>query len=102
MPNLSLRGVDAATLARIQSSARRRKISVNRLIIDTLRQQYGAIEQTYDDLDALAGTWSKSEGAAFDAATAPFAEVDTGLWAAEPPAVYRAKVKKPARRVKSK
>jgi hypothetical protein len=82
--NLSLRRLDASTLARIKSSARRRKLSVNRLIIETLREQYAAGEQTFDDLDALSGAWSKSEAAKFAAAVAPFAEIDAGLWAAQP------------------
>ena len=89
MPNLSLRGLDGPTLSRIRSSARRRQVSVNRLIVDTLRQQYGAGEQANDDLDALVGRWTRAEAAAFDAATAPFAEVDAALWAAESRATYR-------------
>lgn len=89
MPNLSLRGLDGPTLSCIRSSARRRKVSVNRLIVDTLRQQYGAGGQTHDDLDALVGRWTPAEAAAFDAVTAPFSEVDTALWAAEPRATYR-------------
>lgn len=82
--NLSLRGLDALTLARIKSCARRRKLSVNRLIIETLRERYATGEQTFDDLDALAGAWSKSEAAQFAAAVAPFAEIDAVLWAAQP------------------
>ena len=89
MSNLSLRGVDASTLARIKADARRRKVSVNRLIVETLRQQFGAGNPTYDDLDALAGKWSAAEAAAFDAATAPFGKVDAGLWAEEPASRYR-------------
>lgn len=91
MANISLRGLDAPTLSRLKSSARRRKISVNRLIVETLQQQYAAGDKTFDDLDALAGTWSKPEAAEFAAAIAPFAEIDAGLWAAEPKAAYRLK-----------
>lgn len=87
--NLSLRGLDQATLARIKSSARQRKISVNRLIVETLRQQYAAGGEVFDDLDALAGTWSKADGRAFDAAVVPFAEIDAQLWAAQPAATYK-------------
>lgn len=99
MSNLSLRGLDQPTLARIKSSARRRKISVNRLIVETLRQQYAGTGEAFDDLDALAGTWSKADGAAFEAAVAPFSEVDARLWAAEPAAKYRVSRKRaPARK----
>ena len=91
MANLSLRGLDHSTLSRLKSSARRRGVSVNRLIVETLQQQYSVGTKTFDDLDALAGTWTKTEADAFAAAVAPFAEIDPGLWAAEPKAVYRVK-----------
>ena len=83
MPNVLLRGLDASTLARLRARARRRGISVNRLILETLqREQAGG--ETFHDLDGLAGTWSKEEADAFDAAVAPFSEIDPELWAAQP------------------
>ena len=91
MANISLRGLDSPTLSRIKASARRRKVSVNRLIVETLRQQYAPGDQTFHDLDDLAGTWSKSEAAEFAAAVAPLAQIDADLWAGEPKAAYRAK-----------
>ena len=91
MPNINLRGLDHGTLSRIKSRARRRGISVNRLIVEILRREYAAGDQAFDDPDALAGAWSKSEAARFAAAVAPFAEVDAGLWAAEPGASIRIK-----------
>jgi hypothetical protein len=91
MANLSLRGLDRATLSRLKSSAQRRGVSVNRLIVETLRQQYSTGANTFDDLDALAGTWTKAEADAFAAAVAPFGEIDPGMWAAEPKAPYRVK-----------
>ena len=96
MANLSLRGLDRPTLSRLRSNARRRGISVNRLIVETLQQQYSASTKTFDDLDALAGTWTKAEADAFAAAVAPFAEIDASLWAAEPKPANR--VKRTARR----
>lgn len=86
MPNISLRDLDDSTLSRIRSTARRRRVSVNRLIVETLRQQYATGSQAFDDLDALAGAWSKAEAAAFATAIAPFAVIEPGLWAAEPAA----------------
>ena len=91
MPNLSLRGLDRSTFSQLKSNARRRGISVNRLIVETLQQQYSVGTKTFDDLDALAGTWTKAEANAFSAAVAPFGEIDPGLWAAEPKAAYRVK-----------
>ena len=89
MSNLSLRGVDASTFARIKSSARRRKVSVNRIIVETLQQQFRAAEPVNHGFLALAGNWSAAQADEFDAAVAPFGEVDAGLWAAEPASIYR-------------
>ena len=89
MHNLSLRGVDASTLSRIQTSARRRKISVNRVIVETLQQQFRAAGPANETLFRLAGKWSAAQADAFDAAVAPFGEVDAGLWMAEPATPYR-------------
>ncbi len=91
MANISLRGLDSPTLSRIKSNARRRGVSVNLLIVETLQQQYAGSETAFDDLDALAGAWTKAEADAFAVAIAPFAEIDAALWAAEPKAAYRVK-----------
>ncbi len=88
MPNVLLRGLDAATLSQLRAEARRRGISVNRLIVETLQRQRTGAER-HDDLDALAGRWSKAEGEAFAEAVAPFSEIDSGLWAAQPKTAYR-------------
>ena len=89
--NVSLRGLDNATLSRIKSNAKRCRVSVNRLIVETLQQKYAGSDAAFNDLDALAGAWTKAEADAFGAAVAPFAEVDAVLWAAEPKGAYRAK-----------
>jgi hypothetical protein len=89
MANLSLRGLDSATLARIRSSARRLKVSVNRLIVETLRRHYAPGPRPRDQIDELAGTWSAQEAREFKEAIKPFSEVDPALWAAEPQAAYR-------------
>lgn len=80
MANISLRGLDDPTLSRIKTNARRRKISVNRLIVETLREKYAG-GPAFDDLDILAGAWSRAEASAFEAAVAPFAEIDAATWA---------------------
>jgi hypothetical protein len=90
MPNVLLRGLNAATLARLRAEARRRGMSLNRLIVETLQRQQVA-SATYDDLDALAGRWSQSELASFDAAVAPFAGLDRSLWRRRPKPAYRVK-----------
>lgn len=90
MADVLVRGLDAATLSRLRAQARRRGISVNRLIVETLRQRHAGAD-TFDDLDRLAGRWSKAEADAFDAAVAPFSKIDAALWAEQPRAGYRVK-----------
>lgn len=97
MANVLLRGLDIAMLSRLRADARRRGISVNRLIIETLRSAQGRNE-TFDDLDSLAGRWSKSEADDFAAAIAPFSEIDPALWAEQPKAAYRVKRRRSGRR----
>lgn len=100
MPNISLRGLNDRTLLLIKSSARRRGISVNRLIVETLQREYAAEDRPYDDLDALAGAWSPAEAAEFAAAIAPLGEIEPALWAAQAEAAYRVKRKVTRRRAK--
>ena len=89
MANLSLRGLDAETLARIRSSARRLRVSVNRLIVDTLQRHYAPKSRPRDPIDELAGTWTRREADEFEAAIRPFSEIDRELWARQISAPYR-------------
>ena len=89
MANLSLRGLDGPTLTRIRSRARRLKVSVNRLIVDTLRRHYAPAARARDSIDELAGTWTQEEAERFEAAIEPFSKVDADLWVAQPAAAYR-------------
>lgn len=85
MKNISLRGIDAQTAARLKEQAQQLGISVNTLILQLLRRGIGlepklARRAVYHDLDALAGTWSAKEYAAFKKVTADFEQVDKDLW----------------------
>ncbi len=85
MANLSVRGVEAKSLRRLKQTAKRRGISVNRLIADVLNAEMGIAPTAeklvaHDDLDKLAGTWSKQESREFERAIASFEQIDEGLW----------------------
>jgi hypothetical protein len=85
MANLSVRGVAEKSLQRIKQTAKRRGVSVNRLIADMLNAETGLAPVAkalvaHHDLDKLAGTWNAAEARAFDEATASFGQIDKGLW----------------------
>lgn len=85
MANLSIRGLDDDALAKLKARAIKEDASVNTLVLRLIEQGLGHARakperRRHDDLDALAGSWRKSEGLAFERATAPFAEVDAKLW----------------------
>lgn len=84
MAGMSIRGLNDQTLARLKSQAEQEGSSLNTLVLRLLQgtradKQPGAL-QKFDDLDALAGTWSKQEVQAFERNTAAFSEVDVALW----------------------
>ena len=85
MANLSIRGLDAKTLAELKARAAREDASVNTLVLRLIAQGLGHQRvkpalRRHDDLDALAECWSQSEGVAFEQATAPFDKVGPKLW----------------------
>ena len=85
MATLSIRGLDAKALAQLKTRAAKEDASVNTLVLRLIEQGLGQrhakpTRRRHDDLDALAGSWHKSELAAFERATAPFGEVDVKLW----------------------
>lgn len=82
MSVLTVRGCDDDLLKVLKETSRRRGVSVNRLIVETLREVFvgGKRPRRYDDLNDLAGTWSVAEAAEFDLAVAPFNRIDPELW----------------------
>jgi plasmid stability protein len=84
MATMSVRGLGDQTLARLKSQAAQEGSSLNSLVLRLLQGagtsiQPGALKM-FDDLDALAGTWSDEEAQAFARNAAAFAEVDAALW----------------------
>jgi len=84
MANMSIRGLDDRALAKLKNQAEQEGSSLNSLVLRLLQgtgtgKQSGALHK-FDDLDALAGTWSRQEAQAFERNTSAFAEVDATLW----------------------
>lgn len=85
MPNLGIRGLEPETLAALKVLARRHNTSVNATVLRLIEQELGKrpgklVRQRYDDLDALAGTWSREEAAEFEAVTADSRWIEPDLW----------------------
>lgn len=84
MATMSIRGLDDNTLTRLKSQAKQEGSSLNSLVLRLLQDTGTPVQlnilKKFDDLNALAGTWSAKEAQAFERNTAAFAEVDAALW----------------------
>jgi hypothetical protein len=84
MTTMSIRGLDDQVLAQLKNQALREGSSLNSLVLRLLQ---GANKpapahalQKFDDLDALAGTWSDDDAAAFAHHMAAFSDIDPAQW----------------------
>ena len=84
MANMSIRGLDGQSLARLKRQAAQEGGSLNSLVVRLLQgtgeTSNGSALQKFDDLDALAGTWSEREARGFERNSAEFSAVDATLW----------------------
>jgi hypothetical protein len=88
MTTMSIRGLDDRLLTQLKAQASQQGSSLNSLVLRLLQGSDKAAPnpalQKFDDLDALAGTWSPDDAAQFERNTAAFAELDAALWQQEP------------------
>ncbi len=84
MATMSIRGLDERVLSQLKKQASEEGGSLNSLVLRLLQgsSKTGAtpLLQQFDDLDALAGTWSSEDCAIFMKNTAAFSEPDSSLW----------------------
>jgi plasmid stability protein len=85
MTQLTVRGIDETLHQEIKIHAKERGLSVNRYVVELLREATGQIEPSgeivvYHDLDHLAGTWSAEEADAFEQLLLEQRQVDEELW----------------------
>lgn len=83
--SITIHDVDDATVNWLVEEAKRQGTSVEQVAGQLLRralegERSESALSTYHDLDALAGTWSEEEAAAFLARIADFEQVDPELW----------------------
>jgi hypothetical protein len=84
MTNISVRGLDSDLMAALKKQAGSEDTSVNAVVLRLIEQGLGnsrkkSVKQ-YDDLSALAGTWSQEDAIEFDQAIASFGTIDSEIW----------------------
>lgn len=81
---LTLRSIHTKLRAALDREAERRGQSLNKTVLSLLAERLGLADETapveYDDLDELAGTWTKAEAGRFEEALHAQRQVDATLW----------------------
>jgi hypothetical protein len=81
---LTVRSIGARLRAALEREAQRRGQSLNKTILALLTERLGLADATgtveYDDLDELAGSWTKAEADRFEEALRAQRQVDAKLW----------------------
>lgn len=86
MKQLTVRGFDRDLERRLRDVARAKGVSLNQAALLLLREGAGLelprrrANVVGESLDALIGSWSKEEEAAFLEAMRAFGEIDPALW----------------------
>jgi dsDNA-specific endonuclease/ATPase MutS2 len=86
MKAITLRNLPREIEKAVRKEAGRRRTSINKAVISLLERRAEAQKKKkpamkeYDDLDSLAGSWSKKEAAEFDKALAAQRTIDPELW----------------------
>ena len=87
---LTIRGVDASLDTHLRAEAQRRRLSLNRTVLQLLREAIGLdtvpplngdaeARASFTDLDHLAGTWPPAEADALDRALKSMRHLDSRL-----------------------
>ena len=84
MNPVTLRNLPLEVARVVRKRAQERRTSVNKAVIQLLEEGLGvagkAPKLLHHDLDALAGSWTKTEGRAFDEALDSQRAIDPDVW----------------------
>ncbi|MBN1700232.1 MAG: hypothetical protein JW881_22160 [Spirochaetales bacterium] len=84
MKSITIRGIDEQLEKKLGKKAKEEHQSLNRTILSLLRKALGIVEKapyaTYDDLDHLAGTWTKDDESEFNEAVSGFDSIESDIW----------------------
>lgn len=85
METITIQNLDEHSIKWINQKAKQLNVHIEDIIVklihDQMRSDENEIELTqYDDLDSLAGTWSRKEADEFFQTIDKFNQVDESLW----------------------
>lgn len=84
MKTITVRNIPEEVSELIEERARMKGLSLTRATIDLLLDRAGTRSQArgleYDDLDALAGVWTRAEATRFERETRLQRKVDEDIW----------------------
>ncbi|MBL4737799.1 MAG: antitoxin [SAR324 cluster bacterium] len=85
MKAITIRGVDKDLEGKLKSVAKSGTLSVNQLILNSLRKSLGLEKdkihtKEYTDLNFLFGKWTEDEYEAFEKTQKNFQSIDAELW----------------------
>ncbi len=86
MKAITLRNLPPELEKTVRKEAERKRTSINKAVISLLERKVEGRKKTknktreHDDLDALAGSWTKKEAAEFDHTLAAQRSIDPELW----------------------
>lgn len=83
--SITIENIDQTILERLKFEAKRQKIDLNALVLSIIKKSLGLgkikdRKINYNDLDSLAGTWTKEDYETFNKNTSGFNEIDKQLW----------------------
>ena len=83
---ITLRNLPPSVAAELRKQAREQGLSLNRLVVTILTERLGGGQRAvrepteHHDLDALAGSWTRSEASRFDRALSAQRRIDAEMW----------------------
>ncbi len=85
MKQLTIRGVDEKLHKTLQNRADQQGVSMNRYVLYLIKESVGLAvsslpAQEFDDLDALAGTWTEAEYNEFASSLEAQRQIDAEMW----------------------
>jgi len=81
MKAVTIRNVPPEVERAIMARAREKGVSINKAVVGMLQEKVGAPgKKRYDDLDDLAGTWTKREAEVFERGLREQRRPDPEIW----------------------